>query len=249
MALTKPKVREILSEAGVNEDHMTTAIGAIMEGHVASIDALREERDTAKSTADRFKAESDRLTGDLEKARAELATTQEQAKADLKKAHDEAEAAASKANAALEKAKAEAEQAKQKAQADLTNIKTEYEAYKAEQEAKVVTEAKRAAVAELLKDMNVSQKGCDLAMKYMDINAVELNDKGKIANAAALRKSITTDWGDYVQTEETQGADTATPPANVPVQGGTSASEIMAMQDDGDMMAAIIANPAAFGLG
>ena len=49
MALTKAKVREILSTAGVDQDHMSDAVNAIIDGHVTSIDALREENGNLKA--------------------------------------------------------------------------------------------------------------------------------------------------------------------------------------------------------
>ena len=52
MALTKAQVREILSTAGVDGEHMSDAVEAIIDGHKASIDALREERDTYKAEAE-----------------------------------------------------------------------------------------------------------------------------------------------------------------------------------------------------
>ena len=48
MALTKSKLKEILSEAGADEAKISDAILKIMDGHTASIDALREERDNLK---------------------------------------------------------------------------------------------------------------------------------------------------------------------------------------------------------
>lgn len=264
MALSKAKVREILSEAGVDSDHMTAAVESIIDGHTASISALREERDTAKDEATRLKSENDRLTGELQKANVET----QKAQADLKAAADKAEA---DAKAAAETAKANADkrvqtetdkltalqsefdalkaqhEAAQKAVADLTVVKNEYEQYKAEQEAKVTTASKEEAFRGLLQDMNLSEKGVSLAMKYMDMNAVELNDKGKISNAAALKKAVTEDWGDYITETVIQGADTATPPMSNPVSGKTAA-EILAIEDESERMAAIEANPAAFGL-
>lgn len=52
MALTKAQVREILSTAGVDGEHMSDAVEAIINGHTASIEALREERDTYKANAE-----------------------------------------------------------------------------------------------------------------------------------------------------------------------------------------------------
>ncbi len=56
MALSKAKVREILSAAGVDSEHMSAAVDAIIDGNVASIEALRE--DVAKYKADAEKLES-----------------------------------------------------------------------------------------------------------------------------------------------------------------------------------------------
>lgn len=54
MALTKAKVREILSNAGVDTENIVEAVEKIMNGHIASIDALREERDGFKETAEKL---------------------------------------------------------------------------------------------------------------------------------------------------------------------------------------------------
>lgn len=54
MALTKAKVKEILSTAGVEADKMNDAVDAIIDGHVTSIDALREERNNYKADAEKY---------------------------------------------------------------------------------------------------------------------------------------------------------------------------------------------------
>jgi DNA invertase Pin-like site-specific DNA recombinase len=51
MALTNAQVKEILSKAGVDAEHMPEAVENIVAGHTASINALREERDTAREEA------------------------------------------------------------------------------------------------------------------------------------------------------------------------------------------------------
>lgn len=56
MALSKAKVREILSTAGVDSEHMGAAVDAIIDGNVASVEALREE--VAK-----WKTEAEKLAG------------------------------------------------------------------------------------------------------------------------------------------------------------------------------------------
>ena len=63
MALTKARVREILSEAGVDKEHMSDAVEKIIDGHSNSIAALREEVDTQKALAVQFKADAEKLPG------------------------------------------------------------------------------------------------------------------------------------------------------------------------------------------
>lgn len=52
MALTRNKVKEILSTAGVDGEHMDAAVQAIIDGHTATVDSLKEERDSYKKAAD-----------------------------------------------------------------------------------------------------------------------------------------------------------------------------------------------------
>lgn len=54
MALTKTQVKEILSAAGVPAENLEQAVTKIMDGHIMSIDALREQRDTYKADADKL---------------------------------------------------------------------------------------------------------------------------------------------------------------------------------------------------
>ena len=54
MALTKTQLREILSKAGVSAENAEIAINSIMDGHLASVNALREERDKFKEDAEKL---------------------------------------------------------------------------------------------------------------------------------------------------------------------------------------------------
>lgn len=54
MALTNAQVREILSAAGVPAENVADAVQKIMDGHVTSINALREERDGYKADAEKL---------------------------------------------------------------------------------------------------------------------------------------------------------------------------------------------------
>lgn len=54
MSLTKAQVREILSAAGVDAEHLADAVDKIIDGHKTSIKALREERDGYKADAEKL---------------------------------------------------------------------------------------------------------------------------------------------------------------------------------------------------
>ena len=80
MALTKAQVREILSSAGVDDEHMSDAVTRIISGHTASIEALREKAATLETTVSEKQTEIDRLAG-VEK---ELKDLKAQVEADAK---------------------------------------------------------------------------------------------------------------------------------------------------------------------
>lgn len=98
-------------------------------------------------------------------------------------------------------------------------IKEEFEGYKSEQAKKETRAAKEKAYRELLKQAGVSDKRLDAVLRVSDVDGVELDEKGAIKDADKLTESIKSEWSDFIQTTTTQGANTATPPAN----GGSSA--------------------------
>ena len=104
MALTKAKVKEILSRAGVEAENMDAAVDSILNGHIASIDALREERDGYKKDAERLPDVQKELD-DLKKA-GEGKDDFEQKYNDLKKEYDDykSEQSAKATKAAKDKA-------------------------------------------------------------------------------------------------------------------------------------------------
>ena len=68
MALTRPSIKETLSKAGVPAENMDEAINAIIAGHTATVDALKEKIDTAeagKGDYDKIKAENESLKQQL----------------------------------------------------------------------------------------------------------------------------------------------------------------------------------------
>ena len=230
MALTKAKVREILSTAGVDAEHMTDAVNAIIDGHVTSIEALREENGNLKADLKTAKENADKLPG----VQKELD--------DLKKQNeDDAKAREGKDYDALKK-----EFDDYKAEISARDTKA---AKEAEISARDTKAAKEKALRDILKDLNVSDKGVSLVLKYQNFDGIELEEDGKIKGASDLRKSLKEDWGDYIVKTETKGADTSTPPGgNGGSKGYKTKDEIMAIKDDSERHKAIADNAELFGI-
>ena len=92
----------------------------------------------------------------------------------------------------------------------------DFEKYKADQVAKETKKAKESAYAEFLKGIGVSEKRIPSIIKVTDLNAVELEgDKVKDADSK-LAEAVKTEWADFIETSNTSGANTTTPPANNP---------------------------------
>jgi Skp family chaperone for outer membrane proteins len=184
MALTKAQVTEILSAAGVDSEHMGTAVNKIMDGHVSSINALREE-------VAQYKADADKLP-DLQK---EL---------EVYKAKD-------------------GEGWEQKAK----DFEQKYNELLADNQHKETHAAKEAAYRELLKAAGISEKRIDAVLRVSDVDGVELVD-GKIKGADKLTESVKNEWGDFIVTTTTKGADTPNPPAN---DAGKAAFDAMPLSE------------------
>ena len=110
MALTKAQVREILSAAGVDSEHMADATDKIIIGHTDSINALRDEISTLKDEVGKYKADAEKLP-------------------EVQKAYDEIKATA-KSDKDFDKLKAEFEQYKADVEAAKTKT-AKTEAFKA----------------------------------------------------------------------------------------------------------------------
>lgn len=85
MALTKAQVREILSAAGIDTEKMSEAVNKIIDGHTASIEALREERDTYKDKVAKY----DELVSENAKLKDEAAKNADKDYDALKKEFDD----------------------------------------------------------------------------------------------------------------------------------------------------------------
>ena len=96
--------------------------------------------------------------------------------------------------------------------------KKAFEDYKTAQTAKETKQAKEKAYTEFLKSVGVSEKRIPSIIKVTDLNAVEL-EGDKVKDADKLTETVKTEWADFIETSNTDGANTNTPPANNPNDG------------------------------
>jgi chemotaxis protein histidine kinase CheA len=91
-----------------------------------------------------------------------------------------------------------------------------FENFKKAQTEKETRTAKVNAYTAFLKEQGVSEKRIPSIIKVTDLNSFELEgDKVKDADNK-LAEAVKTDWADFIETSNTGGANTATPPANNP---------------------------------
>lgn len=95
---------------------------------------------------------------------------------------------------------------------------SDFEAYKNDVTAKETKRTKEHAVREFLKSAGVSEKRLDAVLKVTNLDDFELDKDGKIKDAEKHTETVKAEWADFIETTSTQGANTATPPAN---NGGT----------------------------
>jgi hypothetical protein len=93
-----------------------------------------------------------------------------------------------------------------------------FEDFKQAQTEKETKQAKVAAYTAFLKSVGISEKRIPAIIKVTDLNTVEL-EGDKVKNAETLAESVKTEWGDFIETSNTNGANTQTPPANNPNNG------------------------------
>lgn len=93
-----------------------------------------------------------------------------------------------------------------------------FEDYKTSVAAEKTTAAKEKALETALKKVGIADKRLQSVARLCKgdglLDKLELDDKGAIKDAAALEKSLKTDYGEYITKSSTKGADTSTPPAN-----------------------------------
>lgn len=184
MALSKAKVREILSKAGVDSEHMQEALTEILDGNIASIDAVKEERDKYKKDAEKLESVQKELN-DLKESidkddENPFKLKYEKKVEDFKELKKEYDAF---------KADIEAKNVRQK----------KSEAFKQLLKDSNVSDKRINAIVKVSADT---------------INAIEFDEEGKVKDSEKITDNIKTEWADFIVTEGKKGADTSTPPAN-----------------------------------
>lgn len=93
-------------------------------------------------------------------------------------------------------------------------LKEEFEGYKTEEQKKATKAAKESAYKALLKETGIAEKRIAAVCKVSDFESLELGEDGKIKDADKLKENIKNEWADFITTEGSKGAETATPPEN-----------------------------------
>lgn len=163
---------------------------------------------------------------------------------------------AEKLKAEVEKYKGELETAKQtiadgeKYKEMYENEKTAYESYKGEITAKETKAAKEKAVREYFKSKGINDDNMSIAMRGIksEIDAAELDEKGKIKDIKVFDELIKGDYAKLISRTETKGADTQIPPPNANGKVTKTKAEIMAIKDASERIQAIKDNPDVFGI-
>lgn len=157
----------------------------IISAHLETVNPLKQERDDFKTKADQL----DSIQKELNTAKQKL---QEYENSDGKDSWKV------KYDAAVE---------------DKKTLQQQFDDYKADIVAKELSAKKRSAYKELLKTAGISEKRIESVLKVSDVDAVELEEDGKIKGSDELTKTIQTEWADFIGTQQTQGAGVANPPA------------------------------------
>lgn len=127
-----------------------------------------------------------------------------------------------------------------------TELDKDFKAFKAQVAEEKALESKKAVLREIAKDAGLSEAGIAKAVKYHDFSKLELDEKGAAKEKAAILKGLREEWPEYIQTTETKGANTATPPTTSGT-GRKTVEEIMAIKDDVERQTAIAQNLDLFG--
>ena len=209
--------RKMLKAMGIEDEK----IDQIIEAHVESTDALKEERDKYKEEAERLpkiQVEKDALREDLEELRKEKET--------------------------LEKQIADGDSYKEKYDAEHKAFEEYKKGIDSEKE-----EAKKAkAYRDLLAEAGVSPKRIDSIMRITSVDGVEFDEDGKVVGADKHIEKIKEDWSEFIVTETKTGIKTEEPPKNVDNGNKMTKEQIDAIKDTKERHKAMLENKELYGL-
>lgn len=103
--------------------------------------------------------------------------------------------------------------------------KKAFEDFKTAQTAKETRQAKEKAYREFLKSVGVSEKRIPSILKVTDLDKLEM-EGDKFKDADKLTESVKTEWADFIETSNTNGANTQNPPTNNNNNGGEDPSKM-----------------------
>jgi DNA-binding transcriptional MerR regulator len=116
---------------------------------------------------------------------------------------------------------------------DYAKLKDEFDKYKAQVAEEKTLTAKKAVLSKIAKDAGLSEAGIAKVLKYTDFASVELDEKGEAKDGKALLKSLKEEWPEYIQTVQTNGVKTPTPPANDGGKAKLTRADIFKKDDHG----------------
>lgn len=186
--------RRMLKAMGIEGD----AIEQIIEAHTETTDSLKAERDRYKDEAGR----TDELTEELEKVKRQLEdASNTEAFDELKRQYD-------KSQDELKKLREGSE-----------SLRSEFDAYRADVEAKDEKRHKEDAYRKLLESAGISPKYVGKVLRVSNLDGIEFDDEGNVKDSDAITEGIKSEWGEFITTTTTKGADPATPPQTVKTDG------------------------------
>lgn len=194
MALTKIMLKEILSIAGVTAETADVAIQKIMDGHLASVNALREERDNMKSQIETYKSQIETYKADTSKL------------ADVQKELNELKA---KGDPDWQKKFEDEHKAFENYKADIAKAKT--------------VEQKKSLYRDLLTECKVGKNQLDAVLRVTNLDTLEIED-GHLKDIDQLKTNILKTWAGFIMKDNTQGANVDNPPDNNGGQGQNNES-------------------------
>lgn len=119
---------------------------------------------------------------------------------------------------------------------DYDKLKKEFDDYKEEQVRKAERQAKETAYKAILKDAGIPERHFEKILKYSPVDEVELDEKGKIKTAKDIMKAVKEEWGDHIETTQTQGAEIQNPPENTGRSGKMTRGDIFKRDDKGNFV-------------